>query len=623
MATNVSWNGSTYAVPATGEDNWGGTTKVDGLLIALATHGFSKSGGLFTLGADADFGATAGLKAVYYKSRGTVADTGILRLAKTESVAWRNNADSGNNTLATDTSDRLLYNGTVVLSSTGVVAVAAGGTGLSSYTTGDLLYASASTTLAKLGIGAANRILSSSGSAPAWSLLVNANVDAAAAIARSKLASGTADHVLINDGSGVMSSEAALSAARGGTGVSNNAASTWTISGNYATTVTVTNTTTVTLPTSGTLATLAGTESFSNKSFSDPITMAHVSTPSNPAAGNAKLYVKSDNTLYLLTPAGLEQTVTAAAEKTASDELTGLTLSASISSNILTVALKDKDGNDPSAAVPVKIGFRNATATTGTYAQVSVTGALSLTIGTTASLGLTTATANTIYIYALNNAGTVELFASSHCYWDEGRVQSTSTTATSNAVLYGANARSNMAVRLIGRVKATWTSGVGWSSLANVDLLPFDRNPVLAAKYETGAGQSISTGSAQVVNFGTKNIDTHNAVTTGASWVFTAPAAGLYEVKAQILFVSGGGWDSGDLGFLGLRKNTSLLKYLYMYFSNGAHSVNVGLLGSETVYLVAGDTIDITVLQNTGGAIALDAATTENYISVTRIGASQ
>lgn len=49
------------------------------------------------------------------------------------------------------------------------------------------------------------------------SLIVNADVDAAAAIARSKLASGSNDHVLINSGTGVMSSEAQLSVTRGGT----------------------------------------------------------------------------------------------------------------------------------------------------------------------------------------------------------------------------------------------------------------------------------------------------------------------------------------------------------------------------------------------------------------------
>ena len=41
-------------------------------------------------------------------------------------------------------------------------------------------------------------------------VIENSNISATAAIARTKIASGTASHVLINDGSGVMSSEALL-----------------------------------------------------------------------------------------------------------------------------------------------------------------------------------------------------------------------------------------------------------------------------------------------------------------------------------------------------------------------------------------------------------------------------
>ena len=49
-------------------------------------------------------------------------------------------------------------------------------------------------------------------------VILNADVNAAAAIARTKLASGTASHVVINDGSGVFSSEATLATSRGGLG---------------------------------------------------------------------------------------------------------------------------------------------------------------------------------------------------------------------------------------------------------------------------------------------------------------------------------------------------------------------------------------------------------------------
>lgn len=51
---------------------------------------------------------------------------------------------------------------------TGTVAVANGGTNLSSYSVGDMLYASGATTLSKLGIGANTYIMTSSGSAPQW-----------------------------------------------------------------------------------------------------------------------------------------------------------------------------------------------------------------------------------------------------------------------------------------------------------------------------------------------------------------------------------------------------------------------------------------------------------------------
>lgn len=83
-------------------------------------------------------------------------------------------------------------------------------------TNGDMVYQSAGIP-ARLAIGASSTVQVSTGTAPSWATLVDANVSASAGIARTKLASGTASHVLINDGSGVMSSEAALAISRGGT----------------------------------------------------------------------------------------------------------------------------------------------------------------------------------------------------------------------------------------------------------------------------------------------------------------------------------------------------------------------------------------------------------------------
>lgn len=63
----------------------------------------------------------------------------------------------------------LLQPVTLTLGWTGQLAAGRGGTGIGLYAAGDLLYATGASTLAKLAIGAANRVLTSTGSAPQWS----------------------------------------------------------------------------------------------------------------------------------------------------------------------------------------------------------------------------------------------------------------------------------------------------------------------------------------------------------------------------------------------------------------------------------------------------------------------
>ena len=81
------------------------------------------------------------------------------------------------------------------------------------------------------------------------------------------LSSLTASKPVFTDASKGLVSTGTLGADQGGTGVANNSAMTVTGSGNFAYTRTLTGTTNVTFPTTGTLATLAGTEIFTNKTL--------------------------------------------------------------------------------------------------------------------------------------------------------------------------------------------------------------------------------------------------------------------------------------------------------------------------------------------------------------------
>ena len=102
--------------------------------------------------------------------------------------------------------------------------------------------------------------------------------------------------------SGAVTVAGTLAPANGGTGVSNNAAMTVTGSGNFAYTRTLTATTNVTFPTTGTLSTLAGTETFTNKTLTNPTVTDYVE--SVVAIGN------SGTTQTLSLTSGTVQTVT-------------------------------------------------------------------------------------------------------------------------------------------------------------------------------------------------------------------------------------------------------------------------------------------------------------------------
>lgn len=115
MSTPVTYVANQYNIPAYQDTGYAqGSGNLSSYLIALATGNLTLSGGSFPLTADADFGASFGLKSLYYKSRSAnPASTGIVRLGNTETIGWRNAAHDGDMTLTVDSSNNLNFSGSI------------------------------------------------------------------------------------------------------------------------------------------------------------------------------------------------------------------------------------------------------------------------------------------------------------------------------------------------------------------------------------------------------------------------------------------------------------------------------------------------------------------------------
>jgi hypothetical protein len=133
----------------------------------------------------------------------------------------------------------------------------------------------------------------------------------------------------------------------------------------------------------------------------------------------------------------------------------------------------------------------------------------------------------------------------------------------------------------------------------------------VAARYSTTAGQAVNT-TATLVDFGTKDYDSHGAVTTGGSWKFTAPVSGIFRVSGELIIAAARAtfWWRVD-------KNGS--SYYW-----GGHSMGGGATGtvtqnSGTIRLLSGDYISIYTYVDTS-ATTLGTAAGHNWVAIERIG---
>lgn len=149
-------------------------------------------------------------------------------------------------------------------------------------------------------------------------------------------------------------------------------------------------------------------------------------------------------------------------------------LTAAVGGSALTVAIKNFAGNDPSAADPVRIIFRNATAATGDYVVITLVAATSFVVSSGSTLGTTNSVAFRLWIVGFNDAGTFRLGAVNRNVAlglvDHGLYSSTTEggagAADSASVIYTGTGVTTKAMKLLGYMD--WDSGLGtagtWSA---------------------------------------------------------------------------------------------------------------------------------------------------------------
>lgn len=233
-------------------------------------------------------------------------------------------------------------------------------------------------------------------------------------------------------------------------------------------------------------------------------------------------------------------------------------ISTSVATNAMTVNLLAGDSTNATATNAVSILFRNTTAATGDSQLVTVTSALSVVISSGATLGLKSAANQYIYVWAMNNAGTIELCVSGSKEFDQGSLQSStamSGSATASNVLYGTSGRSSKPIRLLGRILSNQaTSGTYLSNATEISLFP---QPEKSERSEVWLYLANGYGSTNNVirRFTTTGLNVGTAVTYADSATngatFTINEDGIYGIYYSDCF-------SASL-FFGISNNSNQL----------------------------------------------------------------
>lgn len=290
-----------------------------------------------------------------------------------------------------------------------------------------------------------------------------------------------------------------------------------------------------------------------------------------------------------------------------------ISLDSTIGSSEITFHFKTKTGNTPSSTDPIEIDFRSATSATGTNSKVQGTASITTTISSGSTAGFVSGSTHYLYIYALNNAGTIEA-AWSQAFFDDGSIVSTTAeggagAADSNATMYSTTARSNVACRLLYRCKFSLTTAGTWDEKPDeITAWPFQRRKLLCV-YRNSS--STVDNTERKITYSTKSEDYYNAYSSGT---FTAPYA-MTVFVAAVLSASAT-WNASDQWNMFIRRAGSTLYEVITRMNSNSGLQSRDIYG--VIDLAKGETMEI-YAQIEGTSASIFSSTTINYLIISEV----
>lgn len=190
-------------------------------------------------------------------------------------------------------------------------------------------------------------------------------------------------------------------------------------------------------------------------------------------------------------------------------------------------------------------------------------------------------------------------------------------TITRNASETIDGVAANIDLFLIGDMMTLYCDGTNWHITADT------RATVVSSAYVTASSANVAFANAtfETIDFDVEEIDSHSVVTTGASWLFTAPRAGKYRIVSNFLTAGNTNWGVTEQIFVSIRKNGSAYRTANSYcFTNGTpSSISPDISIDAVLSLASGDTIDIQGREDSGTGLNVETGSKAVWVSIEEI----